>query len=289
MYSQKQLSLRAVRFHLALIGMRQRRLIGEYRFQYIDLDEAARHVGSDHAKANSQALRDLQAKGVWYQSDEGIWYPATDVDQLRIETQELRALRGWLASLTGRRFIVVPRLLFEALPRLSASQIALNLELLTCCTWTGDKHETIASKPVSLRLHRVAERWGMSYHTIQERLNNGNVSLGPHVRLTLDDNPPDWYLKEHGRRFLVTISKPATPSRKTRKAARQTLHKCSLSKEGQKNPTPQGQKEHENPTPLILGFSPLLQRDLTLKCCANQLSTPLPAAYHAAHKASDIR
>jgi hypothetical protein len=26
-----------------------------------------------------------------------------------------------------------------------------------------------------------------------------------------------------------------------------------------------------------------------LKCCANQLSTPLPAAYHAAHKASDIR
>jgi len=27
----------------------------------------------------------------------------------------------------------------------------------------------------------------------------------------------------------------------------------------------------------------------SLKCCANQLSTPLPAAYHAAHKASDIR
>jgi predicted amidohydrolase YtcJ len=27
---------------------------------------------------------------------------------------------------------------------------------------------------------------------------------------------------------------------------------------------------------------------LILKCCANQLSTPLPAAYHAAHKASDI-
>jgi hypothetical protein len=26
-----------------------------------------------------------------------------------------------------------------------------------------------------------------------------------------------------------------------------------------------------------------------LKCCANQLSKPLPAAYHAAHKASDIR
>jgi DNA-binding XRE family transcriptional regulator len=26
-----------------------------------------------------------------------------------------------------------------------------------------------------------------------------------------------------------------------------------------------------------------------LKCCANQLSTPLPAAYHAAHQASDIR
>jgi hypothetical protein len=36
----------------------------------------------------------------------------------------------------------------------------------------------------------------------------------------------------------------------------------------------------------------LLQRERgqqILKCCANQLSTPLPAAYHAAHKASDIR
>jgi hypothetical protein len=81
--------------------------------------------------------------------------------------------------------------------------------------------------------------------------------------LTLDDSPPDdWYLKKHGRRFVVTIGKTPTPALDSPKATRQELHKRTLSKRVHKNPTPKGEKVHKNPTPLILSISPLLRRDI---------------------------
>ena len=202
MYSQNRLSHRAMHAHFGLKDMQQRRLLGGHTFGYIDLDEIGGHLGSDNTKRNAAAVNELKRVGLWYQTDGGIWYPATDVDQLHIETEHRRELRNWLASLTGRSCIISPRLLFKDLSHLNLSQgqVALRLELLTRCKWTGNKAETTAS--TDLHLSRLAARWGMTDRTFHSALKQP----GNHLQL-IREHTPGRRIRRYGHRYRVVVSR----------------------------------------------------------------------------------
>jgi hypothetical protein len=202
MYSQNLLSHRAMHAHFGLKEMQQRRILGEHVFGYIDPDEIGGHLGSDNTKRNAAAVNELKRVGLWYQTDAGIWYPATDAGQLHIETEHRRELRNWLASLTGRSRIISPRLLFKDLSHLNLSQgqVALRLELLTRCKWTSNKAETTAS--TDLPLSRLAARWGMTDRTFHSALKQP----GNHLQL-IREHTPGRRIRRYGHRYRVVVSR----------------------------------------------------------------------------------
>ena len=193
--------MRAVHIYYAMRDMLERRRIGKNPFRETRPEklapELAKRLGSDDHKRNRRALRELEAIGVWCVKN-GVWRPAERIGELDIDPCERRDLGNWLASLTRRKRLIVPRHLLEGLPLLNGSQLALNLELLIRCTWRGDKRETTAT--VSLRIRRVAARWDISERTVQYALKNG---LGPNVRLEQLEDIPGWHMQRHGCRYRV--------------------------------------------------------------------------------------
>jgi hypothetical protein len=205
LYQQERLSMRAVRIYWAMVDMLEQRRIGKKQFREIRPEklapELAKRLGSDDHKRNCRALRELEAIRAWRVKN-GVWCPPERIGELDIDPCERRDLGNWLASLTRRKRILIPRLLLEALPLLNGSQVALNLELLTRCTWSGDKRETTAT--LSLRIRRVATRWDISERTVQYTLRNG---LGPNVRLEPLEDIPGWYVQRYGCRYGVVIGR----------------------------------------------------------------------------------
>ena len=135
-----------------------------------------------------------------------MWCPSQRLEQLRLTPDECENFTVWLDHFK-RTELVVPRVLFESLPRLRRGSLALALELLVSCfQWEGDKSEMVSREPLPLNMHYTARRFGLSHRQIQNIMQRG---LGAHISIRRVNETKTYYNRS-GRpyevgQFTVTI------------------------------------------------------------------------------------
>jgi hypothetical protein len=205
----KYLSLWATHVEYSMQDLYKSRRLSDHSFGETRPDHLAREferrLGSSDRYLNLKALHELQTFGRW-RTHNGVWCPSQRLEQLRLPPDACENFTLWLNRFK-RTELVVPRVLFETLPRLRRGPLAVALELLVSCfQWEGDKSEMVSREPLPLNKHYTAWRFGLSRRQIQNVMRQG---LGAHISIR-QVSETRTYHNRSGRpyevgQFMVTI------------------------------------------------------------------------------------